>query len=319
MDIVGQRRIIDCQKEKRYVASFCKSKIRGLELNQDGDLPLFYFPLFVKASKYKAERFCARQGLNFGINESSILEKITNGLTDIKVWATYEQIAKNKSDPQFKTPGIVCTIFHKQNNIVVIKNESCSNENNFVCTLPEICHLNKCSSKCLNGNCATVRAEDCDANCTKVDCSEEPAEKFGILQNDGDLVQMCGFEYFFSKISKYSLKASQTFCCLKNMEVASFTTVEELTCFANESARRNTTGASYWTSARLTTCPNTFVWCSESPEIVDQSYLPWKATSPFVGVKPMATPNVSLSWEFEDGLGTKRALCKASYQRYMRY
>ncbi|XP_065334672.1 uncharacterized protein LOC135935959 [Cloeon dipterum] len=297
------RPFIDCLKEKRSVVSYCKTKISGITFKQEGDFPLYYFPYLVKARRFQAEKYCLKHGLRFGINET-MLETILLDIDEVKIWAPQVQIRPNGS-----TPRVQCVTFKMNGKTLERRNESCGNENNFICTLPEICHSNRCSSQCQNKNCGNQQVTDCDVNCTKIDCSEETGDRFGIGPSDGEIVEMCGYEYLFTKTARYTQRGSQMFCCTKIMDVVDITTESELACFLNETIKRNLSSNSYWTNARLSTCPNKYAWCSSNPELANEQVLQAKKSSPFVALKPITGPN-SIVWEFEDGSAIKRTICK---------
>ncbi|XP_065334494.1 uncharacterized protein LOC135935854 [Cloeon dipterum] len=310
------QKTINCMQNERKVASFCKIKMKTLELNQYSDLPLLYFQSLVQLPKFEAEKFCSSNGLNFGIDES-LIEFITIGLTDVKIWMADVQILNATAGVSRK---IACTISHKQKSSNLVKQENCQNSNNFVCVLPKNCHLDKCSSRCSQESCDIADAkqpvDNCESNCPNQDCGEEKAERFGYMKPgvDGDVIEACGMQYLFSKIPKYNQRATHTFCCTKHMNAASITTLEEAKCLAREMIKRNLSDFSFWTSARPSNCTNLYTWCSMdgSGEVLDQNLLDIpKNSNPkkqFITVKAIAQTE-SLAFSFEDPTFTTRAMC----------
>ncbi|XP_059490032.1 uncharacterized protein LOC132205153 [Neocloeon triangulifer] len=306
--------VINCLKEQRLITSICELKMRGIEMKQYADLPLVYFPVVVKLNKFKAEKFCQQYGLKFGIEES-MPDLLTTGMEDVKIW-TSDIDFKFASRNQSKAVGIICKIFHKQRGSAIFKNEDCKNENNFVCVLPDGCHANHCSSKCSNGQCGSdiKSIEKCESNCPKPECGEESQSKFGYKAIDGDLLEICGRQYLFSKAFTYSQKGASVFCCTKHMSLASVSGDLESKCLAREMIKRNYTDNSFWTGGRLGSCPNTYFWCplDGTPEVVDQEALQWQPSSDpnkqAITLKAVTKANM-VQLEFEDKDARRRVLC----------
>ncbi|XP_059468973.1 uncharacterized protein LOC132192824 [Neocloeon triangulifer] len=259
-----KQKVVNCLSESREVLDVCRRKIKGLQLRQSGALPLYYFPENVHQSRFEAEKICRLHGLNFDI-EISQLEKIKINSPNLEqVWSPIINTSRLQN-----TTTISCFIYKRERSSFHLKEDGCGQRNQFVCTLPEICHSTFCIG---NHQEKKVDQEFCYPGCPDANCNDEVADNFVISSTD-TLIEACGRKYVISK-STHNRSYAPTFCCSRFMELASLETKRESSCLASELKKRKLANILLWTSGDSEPCQDSksFAWCSTG-EFVNQEAL----------------------------------------------
>ncbi|XP_059468789.1 uncharacterized protein LOC132192720 [Neocloeon triangulifer] len=306
-----KQKFVNCLSESREILDVCRRKIRGLQLRQSGALPLYYFPENVHLSRFEAEKICRRHGLDFKI-EISQLEKIKiNSPSLDHVWAPII----NTSTLQ-NTATISCFIYKRESSSFDLKEDGCGHKNQFVCTLPEICH----STFCIGNHQGKKGGQEfCNPGCPDANCNDEVAENFVISSTD-TLIEACGRKYVISK-SAHNRSYAPTFCCSRFMELASLETNQEASCLATELKKRKLANILLWTSGDLEPCQDSksYTWCSGG-EFVNQEALNLSLSTEGgkksgLLVKALEDQEGLMVFQSEERRVNKRTLCESEHPK----
>ncbi|XP_065351329.1 uncharacterized protein LOC135946837 isoform X2 [Cloeon dipterum] len=288
---------VDCFQVTRNVITTCRFKLKGLSLQQFGDLPLLHFGAN-GASRFEGEKYCRQHGLNFGLEDVKKIDQPNL----LRIWAP---------SLRFAGSNLTCFVFVKKLGTYVMEQEDCRTRNTFACSLPEICHNTFCIS---NRKKLDSRQSKCFPNCPEPNCNDEPPEKMGYSDGDGVRFEACGRRYVVSKAAM-NFSSAAVFCCSKLMDLAGVETETEMNCLFAELTKRGQEKIQMWTSGDSEPCGKSFAWCA-SREMIDNNALKWNEPLE-VGTKGKISVSIgaqSLEFRSEGEKTFKRALCESALQ-----